>query len=82
MFVLTWGWRDGEKTKGFRILSGVAGGTFLLQVVVGAFVVWSGFQSHMLAFHLAMSALVWVFVLIVAILSLTRSQYIDGIIRS
>ncbi|GIT13251.1 MAG: hypothetical protein CM1200mP35_00710 [Chloroflexota bacterium] len=33
-----------------------------------AFVVWSGFQSHMLAFHLAMSALVWVFVLIVAIL--------------
>jgi len=82
IFVLNWGWRDGEKTKGFRILSGVAGGTFLLQVVVGAFVVWSGFQSHMLAFHLAMSALVWVFVLIVAILSLTRSQYIDGIIRS
>jgi len=82
IFVLQWGYRDSHSTNGFRILSGVTGATFVIQVLVGAFVVWSGFQSHLLAFHLAMSALLWVCILIISMLTLTKSQDIDLAVRS
>ena len=82
IFVLQWGYRDSHSTNGFRILSGVTGATFVIQVLVGAFVVWSGFQSHLLAFHLAMSALLWACILIISMLTLTKSQDIDLAVRS
>ena len=74
IFVLQWGYRDSHRTNGFRILSGISGAIFVIQILVGAFVVWSGFQSHLLAFHLGMSALVWVCILIVSMLSVTKSE--------
>lgn len=72
LYVLYLGFRDSQKTGEMRLLALAVAVFFGAQVLVGAFTIWSGFQPHLMALHLSMSALVWALMAGLAVLSLTR----------
>ena len=73
LYVLYLGFRDAQKPGELRVLSLAVAVFFVAQVLVGAFVIWSGFQPPMMALHLSASALVWALLAGLAALSLTQA---------
>ena len=74
LYVVHLGFRDAAKPRGIRRLSMAVAGFFTVQVLVGAFMVWGGFQPFMLALHLSVSAVVWALMVAVATMSLTNAR--------
>jgi heme A synthase len=48
---------------------------FMAQILVGAFTVWSSFAVELKALHLALATTVWAAMTVLAVASLTRSDY-------
>ena len=72
LYILYLGFRDSQKSGELRLLSLAVAVSFGAQVLVGAFVIWAGFQPSLMALHLSTSALVWALLAGLAALSLTQ----------
>ena len=53
-------WGSAPAHSPTRIAAACLGAAFALQIVVGAFVIWSGFTADLKATHLSLATLVWV----------------------
>jgi heme A synthase len=58
-----------------RYLSMLVLALFMAQILVGAFTVWSSFAVELKALHLALATTVWAAMTVLAVASLTRSDY-------
>ena len=65
--ILAWRRRHGSPALGWT--AAIVGGLFLVQVMVGAMVLWMGFPAGVRLVHLAMATLVWIGLAALAVLS-------------
>ena len=59
LYALHLGIRAKDRPKTIRIMSMVATTVFMLQIVLGAGIIWSGFPVALLASHVALASLTW-----------------------
>ena len=76
MYVLHLGIRQRYRPSYIRLLSTIAAGLFVAQVLVGAGAVWLDFSVEFRALHLAMATITWAAIALLGLLMLTsdRSQ--------
>ena len=61
-------WASAPAHSPTRIAAASLAAAFALQIVVGAFVIWSGFAADLKATHLSLATLVWVGLVILSAL--------------
>ena len=71
LYVLCLGFFNSQKPVELRLLSLALAVIFGAQLLVGGFMIWSGFRPTLMALHLSTSALVWALLAGLAALSLT-----------
>ena len=72
IYVLHLGIRAKDRPKIIKIMSMVATTVFMVQVVVGAGIIWSGFPVSLLASHVAFATLTWAAAISLAFLAYAR----------
>ena len=66
------GFRGRQRPRDIRLLSMTVAASFTAQVIVGAFTIWTGFSTHMIAFHMVLGTLVWSAMAATAFVACTR----------
>jgi heme A synthase len=71
LIVLAAAWRVWNQAAGYaaaRVAAGSVVAAFLLQVALGAVLIWTGFSANFKAIHLSAATLVWVALVAMAVI--------------
>ena len=69
LYALHLGIRAKDRPKRIRVMSMIATSVFMIQILVGAGIIWSGFPVSVLASHVALATLTWAAVISLAFMA-------------